>query len=88
MNFHLNKHARNTQNKLRKLKSNNPKEFWKIINSLENKQEEQHITLETLYEFLKGLNENNDNDGENHEINIDVSDDDEILNSSIREAEI
>ena len=88
MNFHLNKHVRNTQNKLRKLKSSNPKEFWKIINSLENKQEEQNINLETLYEFFKGLNENNDNDGENHDINIDVSDDDEILNSSITEAEI
>ena len=76
------------QNKLRKLKSNNPKEFWKIINSLENKHEEQNINIETVYDFFKGLNENNEHDNDDHNINIDVTDDDEILNSSITEAEI
>ena len=76
------------QNKLRKLKSNNPKEFWKNIHSLENKHEKQNINIETLYDFFKGLNENNEHDNDDHDINIDVTDDDEILNSSITEAEI
>ena len=38
--------------------------------------------------FYKGLNENNEHDNDDHHINIDVTDDDEILNSSITEAEI
>ena len=88
MNLYLNKHVKNTQNRLRNLKTNNPKEFWKIINSLEKKEEDQNINLETLYDFFKGLNENNDVDENNNDINIDITDDDEILNSSITEAEI
>ena len=71
MNFQLNKHTKNMQNKLWKLKSKNPKEFWKIINSLENKHEEQNISIETLYDFFKGLNENNEHDNDDHDINID-----------------
>lgn len=65
-----------------------PKEFWKIINSIERKNDEQNITLESLYDFFKDLNEKNDYDNDNSEINIDVTDDDEILNSSVTEFEI
>ena len=38
--------------------------------------------------FFKGLNENNEHDNDDHDINIDATDDDEMLNSSITEAEI
>ena len=67
------------------MKRKTPKEFWKIINSIERKNEEQNITLESLYDFFKDLNEKNYYDNDNSEINIDITDDDEILNSSITE---
>ena len=41
------------QNNLRNMKRKTPKEFWKIINSIERKNDEQNITLESLYDFLK-----------------------------------
>lgn len=82
INFHLNKFNQSMQNKLRNMKRKTPKEFWKIINSIERKNDEQNITLESLYDFFKDLNEKNDYDNDNSEINIDVTDDDEILNSS------
>ena len=44
--------------------------------------------MESLYDFFKDLNEKNDYDNDNSEINIDVTDEDEILNSSITEFEI
>ena len=78
------------QEKLRKLKTNNPKEFWKVINNLDCKTDDTSIDIDTLFTFFfKNLNENNDNnDVQDNEINIDITDDDEILNSSITEGEI
>ena len=40
MNFYLNKFNHETQEKLRSLKSKNPKEFWKIMNKIEKKMTE------------------------------------------------
>lgn len=40
------------QEKLRNLKSKNPKDFWKIINSLEKSKDNPNIDLDTLYEFF------------------------------------
>ena len=87
MNFHLNKFNRETQEKLRRLKSTSPKEFWKIINNLEKNGDDQNINIETLHNFFKELNTANDTPDEPF-INIDISDDDEFLNSSITESEI
>ena len=86
--FHLNKFNQSMQNKLRNLKMKTPKEFWKIINSIERNIDEQNMTLESLYTFFKDLNERNDYGNDYNEINIDVTDDDEILNSSVTEFEI
>ena len=89
MNFYLNKFNKETQDELRSLKSKSPKAFWKIMNSSERKNEGNDIDLETLFNFFKNLNENTGTqDDEENLINIDTSDDDEILNSSITEAEI
>ena len=38
MNYYINKHNKATKTKLRNLKSKNPKEYWKIINSIDNKK--------------------------------------------------
>ena len=87
MNFHLNKFNRETQEKLRRLKSTSPKEFWKIINNLEKRGDDQNIDIESLHIFFKELNTANDTPDEPL-INIDITDDDEFLNSSITESEI
>lgn len=58
------------------------------MNSLGHNSDDQTINLETLYTFFQNLNENNDQNNDTAHINIDISDDDEILNSSITESEI
>ena len=89
MNFYLNKLNKDTQDKLRWLKNKSPKEFWKIINKNEGKDDNSDIDIDTLFRFFKNLNESPDmqDDVANFQ-NIDTTDDDEILNSSITESEI
>ena len=53
MNFYINKHNKITQDKLRVLKSKNPKDFWKIINSIQKSKDNQNIDIEILYDFFK-----------------------------------
>lgn len=89
MNYHLNKFNNSIQEKLRKLKSNSPKEYWKVINSLERKNEDDKISIDILYNFFKDINENeHNNEQQANDINIDITDDDEILNSWITESEV
>ena len=61
----------------------------KVINSLDRNSNESSINLETFYNYFKDINGNTtQNESEGNEINIDISDDDEILNYWITEAEI
>ena len=60
MNKYINKHNKQMQQKLRNLKHKNPKEFWKILNNIERKEDDPDISIDTLYEYLKNLNINND----------------------------
>ena len=55
MNFHINEFNRDTQEKLRKLKTDSPKDFWKLINNLERNKGDQNISLESLHTFLRTL---------------------------------
>ena len=48
-NYFIRKHKKDTQNKLRKLKSKSPKQFWKILNSLQSKRENKDINMNDLY---------------------------------------
>ena len=84
----MNKHNQNTQDKLRNLKSTNSKDYWKIINSLNKSKDNDKIDIETLYEFFKNLNEQSHDVEDDFNINIDITDDDELLNSYITEGEI
>ena len=71
-------------NKLRNLKQKKPKDFWKVINSI-NKKEDTTAPLHDLYEYFKTLNadsegENTDNDSGNlkfpdkiSDLNIDIN---------------
>lgn len=90
LNFHINKYNRSRQEKLRNLKSNSPKEFWKILNNVEKSKNEANINLETLYDYFKNINDQDPNDDENFlgEFNVDITDDEELLNSFITEGEI
>ena len=48
-------HRKKMRNKLKNLKSTNPKEYWQILNNgRERKQPD--IPLEELFEFFKNLN--------------------------------
>ena len=60
MNFHINKFNRLQQKKLRKLHDKNPKQYWKILNSIDDKDEKSNIELDTLFKFFKDLNKSND----------------------------
>ena len=51
----------NRVEKLRRLKTNNPKEYWKIINS-DKKNEDSQASLEDLFNFYQHMNEKNTND--------------------------
>ena len=49
LNYFIRKHKKDTQNKLRKLKSKSPKQFWKILNNLQSKKENKDISINDLY---------------------------------------
>lgn len=70
MNFYISKHKKATQQKLRIMKNKNPKDYWKILNSLDNKPEIADIKLEDLYSFFKDLNDDPDNEAETLMISI------------------
>ena len=88
MNFHINKHNKSTQEKLRNLKSKNPRDFWRIMNSLDKSKDNENIDIETLYDFFKNLNEQNEREDMSPNVNIDLNDEDALLNSPITENEI
>ena len=90
MNYFINKHNKSTQNKLRSLKNKSPKEYWKIINSIDNKKADSNIELDKLYTFFKDLNEQPDTEHDfcDNNIEFSIDDNDEILNSPITDSEI
>ena len=89
LNYFIRKHKKDTQNKLRKLKSKSPKQFWKILNNLQSKKENKDISINDLYNFFKDINSPNDNnDAESRNLNFSIDNDDEILNGHISENEI
>ena len=51
LNHFIRKHKKDTQNKLRKLKSKSPKQFKKILNSLQSKRANKDISINELYNF-------------------------------------
>ena len=92
MNNFINNHKRQTQMKLRNLKNKNPKEYWKIINSVDSKKQLSKFGINTLYTFFKELNDNDkcksENDQTEETLNISLEDNDVILNSPITDREI
>ena len=93
MNKYINKHIENTKINLRSLNKNNPKEFWKIINSLESKQKDETLDINEFHNCFENTNaaaENNDdnNDGDEDEINCNMNGGFDELDQPINAEEI
>ena len=73
--FHA-KYIVGLQNKIRKLRTERPKDYWKMINSLSSKNESIPVPLNDMFEYFKSLNSNEEPDlhehGQTSEILIDV----------------
>ena len=89
LNYFIRKHKKDTQNKLRKLKSKSLKQFWKILNNLQSKKENKDISMNDLYNFFEDINSPNDShDPESENLIFSIDNDDEILNGHMSENEI
>lgn len=64
LNVHRHKFKAERIQKLRRLKTSDPREYWKIINS-DKKTEETHATLDDLFNFYKDSNEHNNDSYDN-----------------------
>ena len=86
MNFYVKRHNFQTLNKLRKLHSKKPKEFWRLLNKLDDTLTDKKIKIEELYEYFKNINAGVNDEQDDTQIN--VQNHDEILNSPITTEEI
>ena len=89
MNFFINKQKQKNEDKLRQIHSTNPKEFWKYLNSFQNKGNEISPTVNEFYDFFKNVNcDTNSPDFDLDDSTFKIDDDDNILNASITENEV
>ena len=89
LNYFIRKRKKDTENKLRRLKSKSPKQFWKILNNLQSKKENKDISINDIYIVFKDINSPNDShDPESEILNFSIDNDDEIYNGHISENEI
>lgn len=92
MNKYINEHKRKTEKELRKMNRNNPKSYWKVLNSLKPKDTKKKANLNDMYTFFKEVNsrqiDDSPDDLNNILNNIDIDDDDTILNVPFTSEEI
>ena len=83
------KHNKQTQKKLRQLQSKSPKDYWRFINSLKQKNNTNMPELKDFYDHFKLLNQplSDESESPNFDILPDVPTN-EILNSKITKEEI
>ena len=89
MNISFEKIQENNAPKLREASKNDTNKMWKILNNMNGcKKEKVDIPIDTLYEYFKDVNENDDEEGTFlHNIcNNQIYDD--ILNGDITEDEV
>ena len=62
MNYYINKHKHNTANKLRKMQSNNPKKYWKLLRKNKKSKENKSVTpnIEDFYKHFQTVNSNSE----------------------------
>jgi hypothetical protein len=56
LDISMSRHRKDMQNKLKTMRTKNPKEFWKILNKGKRK-EQPNIPVDTFFEFYKELNQ-------------------------------
>ena len=92
MIHYINKHIDNTTNKLRQMKSKDPKKYWKLLrkNKNRNNTKTSMPTINEFYEHFKNVNKNDDPSVDNSQsfYNNDSDFNDTILNSHITTDEI
>ena len=92
MNFHINQFNRLQHKKYENYMIKNPKQYWKILNSIDTKDEQSVIELDALFEFFKDFNKSNDSaydDRTDNNINVHIDEEtDDILNCYITENKI
>ena len=83
-------HQLKLEKELRQTSKTNTKEFWNILNKFSKKQKhDTPIPLNTLYEYFKNMNCDNEHENDNFQIpHFDVNEYDNILNGRITEDEI
>ena len=89
MNKFIKEHKNKIKEKIDKLKSNNPREFQKIINDNKRKTCSSNIDITTLVDYFKGLNETDYGEGEFPHVKLNENEFvNNIINSEITESEI
>lgn len=95
MNKYITQYERQQQTKLRTLHKKSPKEYWKILNSLDRQKQSKMPPLNSFLDFFKNLNTQDesmreDDSYENMHIidELNLDDDDQLLNSPITAEEI
>ena len=92
MNHYINKHTDNTTNKLRQMKSKDPKKHWKLLRKNKNRNNTKTSipTINEFYQHFKNVNKNDDPSVDNSQsfYNNDTDFNDTILNSQITTDEI
>ena len=58
MKYYINKHKHNTANKLRKMQSNNPKKYWKLLRKNKKSKENKSVTpnIDDFYKHFQTVN--------------------------------
>ena len=89
MNYFINKNKENNQKILRRLSTNNPKKYWKFLNSLKPKTKDAPSpSIEEFYNHFKNVNSNSDNENDTELNTEQINNSNESLNMTITESEI
>ena len=86
MHIYINKHKTDKTNKLRNMQSKHPKDYWKYLNSLQRKQNNNEPSIDDFYEQFRAINQSNEVHEDIPDINIENAE--HILNSKITSTEI
>ncbi|MEW8547673.1 MAG: reverse transcriptase family protein, partial [Candidatus Thiodiazotropha sp.] len=84
------KYAKSMKTKIRQMRTTNPKDYWKLINSVGKKSENPQVKLDDFFAFYKELNTNRHDVNNDEEIQIDdeLHGNESILNDPISIEEI
>ena len=89
MDFFIKKHKNENSRKLREISSKNPKQYWKYLNNLNPRHKvNESPSPDEFLEYFKSLNENNVQDDRFSDLQNDVQNQNDCLNSEITEYEI